>query len=158
MYTEEKKKRNPKHSYYQMFVHKSWWRFASYPTRSLEMTKAHVLGALARTPGTRSFAVEACYSKVLRSAAAGSHFRRNISPLPFAGCIRKLEQQSKARTMSTGSQKHGKNKGPVTWEAVGLLVVVGGGLVVYFNSLEDDRLQRLQVCFLSVNDRRTDDR
>jgi hypothetical protein len=72
--------------------------------------------------------------------------------------MRKLEQQSKARTMSTGNQKHGKNKGPVTWEAVGLLVVVGGGLVVYFNSLEDDRLQRLQVCFLSVTDRRTDDR
>ena len=37
-----------------------------------------------------------------------------------------------------------KIKGPVTWESVGLLVLAGGGLVAYFNSLEKDRLQRLQ--------------
>ena len=48
------------------------------------------------------------------------------------------------RGMSGSGGAGAKIKGPVTWQSVGLLVCVGGGLVVYFNSVEQDRLQRQQ--------------
>lgn len=46
--------------------------------------------------------------------------------------------------MATWGTGGGKGKGPVTWQGVGLLVGVGGGLVAYFQSTEQERLQRLQ--------------
>lgn len=52
--------------------------------------------------------------------------------------------KSGARTMATWGTGGGKGKGPVTWQGVGLLVVVGGGLVAYFQSTEQERLKRLQ--------------
>ena len=42
------------------------------------------------------------------------------------------------------AQGGNKIKGPVTWQSVGLLVCVGGGLVGYFNIVEKERLERLQ--------------
>ena len=71
---------------------------------------------------------------------------RDGGPAPRHAALTAIQAQPKAAP-GWGRRLSGRSKkvqGPVTWQSVGLLVCVGGGVVAYFNSTEKERLQRVQ--------------